>query len=89
MPYTPKTNGMFERMNGLTKENMVKQNRYQAVQEMLDDLHGWFVGYNFCRRNRRIGGKTPYEAVLAWHKKDPTLFIKELTALLIYRNECS
>jgi hypothetical protein len=31
----------------------------------------------------------PYEAVLAWHKKDPTLFIKEPTALLIYRNEGS
>ena len=89
LPYTPKTNGMVERMNGLTKENTVKRNRYVTVQEMLADLHGWFVGYNFCRKNRRIGGKTPYEAVLAWHKKDPTLFIKEPTTLLSHRNGCS
>ena len=89
LPYTPKTNGMVERMNGLTKENTVKKNRYVTVAEMLADLHGWFVRYNFCRKNRRIGGKTPYDVVLAWHKKDPTLFIKEPTALLSYRNGCS
>ena len=87
LPYTPKTNGMVERMNGLTKENTTKRNRYVTVRAMLDDLHGWFVRYNFCRRNRRIGGKTPCEAVLAWHKKDPTLFLREPTALLVYRSQ--
>lgn len=89
LPYTPKTNGMVERMNGLTKENTTKKKRYQAVAEMLDDLHGWFVRYNFCRKNRRIGSKTPYEAALFWYAKDKTLFIREPTALLIYRNERS
>ena len=92
LPYTPKTNGMVERMNGLTKENTTKRNRYMTVQdmtvqEMLDDLHGWFVRYNFCRKNRRIGGKTPYEAVLVWHTKQPELFIKEPTALLAFRSQ--
>ena len=87
LPYTPKTNGMVERMNGLTKENTTKKNRYETVQGMLDDLHGWFVRYNFCRKNRRIGGKTPYEAALAWYKKDPSLFIKEPTALLAFRSQ--
>lgn len=86
LPYTPKTNGMVERMNGLTKENTTKKNRYVTVQAMMDDLHGWFVRYNFCRKNRRIGGKTPYEAVLAWYKKDPSLFIKEPVALLAFRS---
>lgn len=86
LPYTPKTNGMVERMNGLTKEATVKKNRYMTAQEMLEDLHGWFVRYNFCRKNRRIGGRTPYEAVLAWHKRDPTLFIKEPTTLLSFRD---
>jgi hypothetical protein len=45
LPYTPKTNGMVERMNGLTKEATVKKNRYVTAQAMLDDLHGWFVRY--------------------------------------------
>jgi len=87
LPYTPKTNGMVERMNGLTKENTTKRNRYETVQAMREDLRGWFVRYNFCRKNRRIGGKTPYEAVFAWYKKDPSLFLKEPAALLAYRSQ--
>ena len=87
LPYTPKTNGMVERMNGLTKENTTKRNRYKTVLEMLNDLHGWFVRYNFCRKNRRIGGKTPYEAVLLWYAKQPELFIKEPTTLLAFRSQ--
>ncbi len=87
LPYTPKTNGMVERMNGLTKENTTKRNRYETVDQRLDDLYGWFVRYNFCRKNRRIGGKTPYEVVFAWHKKEPSLFHKEPAALLAYRSQ--
>jgi transposase InsO family protein len=49
LPYTPKTNGMVERMNGLTKEATVKRNRYVTVQEMLSDLHDWFVRYTPIR----------------------------------------
>jgi transposase InsO family protein len=45
LPYTPKTNGMVERMNGLTKEETVKKNRYETVAEMLSDMHGWFIRY--------------------------------------------
>jgi len=75
------------------------------LDDLLDDLPGWFVRYNFCRKNRRnnfcrknrrIGGKRPYEAVLAWHKKAPSLFIQEPAAfiqepaaLLALRNGCS
>ena len=87
LPYTPKTNGMVERMNGLTKENTTKKSRYQTVEQMLSDLHGWFVRYNFCRKNRRIGGKTPYEAVLLWYAKQPEIFLKEPTALLAFRSQ--
>jgi transposase len=49
LPYTPKTNGMVERMNGLTKENTVKKNRYMTVAEMLADLYGSFVRYTPIR----------------------------------------
>jgi len=51
LPYTPKTNGMVERMNGLTKAATTKKNRYQSAPQMQSDLHGWFVRYNFCRKN--------------------------------------
>jgi len=64
------------------------------LDDLLDDLPGWFVRYNFCRKNRRnnfcrknrrIGGKRPYEAVLAWHKKAPSLFIQEI----VHPGNCS
>lgn len=86
-PYTPKTNGMVERMNGLTKEATTKVHRYETAEQMREDLRGWFVRYNFCRRHRRIGNKTPYEACLAWFAKQPELFLKEPTALLAFRSQ--
>lgn len=86
-PYTPKTNGLVERMNGLTKEATTKQHRYGSAEQMAEDLHGWFVRYNFCRRHRRLGGKTPYEACLAWFAKQPQPFIQGPTALLAYRSQ--
>ena len=74
-------------MNGLTKEQTTKRNVYAAPEAMLQDLWGWCVRYNFCRKHRRIGKKTPYEAVCEWHKKQPELFHKEPSHLLAYRSQ--
>ena len=86
-PYTPKTNGMVERANGLIKQGTTKQTTYQNAQQMKDDLQRWFVCYNFFRKNRRIGRITPYQAVCQWNNKQPELFLKEPTELLAYRSE--
>lgn len=86
-PYTPKTNGLVERTNGLIKENTTKAHHYQNLQQMEEDLHAWFVQYNFYRRHRRIGRITPYEAVCHWHQKQPELFTKEPAHLLAYRSQ--
>jgi transposase InsO family protein len=83
-PYTPKTNGMVERANGLTKENTTKRHRYTSAQQMKDDLARWRSFYNFHRRNRRIGRKTPYEMVCWWFEKQPGLFLKQPSHLLQY-----
>ena len=87
LPYTPKTNGMVERMNGLTKEATTKAHHYETPQQMIADLASWLVRYNFCRKHRRIGNKTPYQATLDWYQKDPTLFTREPTTLLAYRSQ--
>ena len=87
-PYTPKTNGMVERTNGLIKENTTKQHHYQNPQQMKQDLHRWIVHYNFYRRHRRIGRITPYEAACRWYDKQPELFLKKPTHLLKYRSQC-
>lgn len=86
-PYTPKTNGMVERTNGIIKQGTTKQHTYQSVEEMKHDLQLWFVHYNFFRKHRRIGRITPYEAVCLWHQKQPELFLKEPTDLLVYRSQ--
>ena len=66
-PYTPKTNGMVERMNGLIKQGTTKAHVYPTAEAMTNDLASWLDRYNFYRRNRRIGGKTPYEAAVSWY----------------------
>jgi transposase-like protein len=87
-PYTPKTNGLVERMNGLTKENTTRKHTYQTADEMRSDIRGWFERYNFHRKNRRIGGKTPYEATCEWYRKEPEIFRKPPESLLLYRSQC-
>jgi transposase InsO family protein len=84
-PYTPQTNGMVERMNGLTKENTTKKQTYLSSQEMAADLKDWMVRYDFYRPHRQLGRKTPYQAVCDWHKKEPDRFLREPSSLLAYR----
>ncbi len=85
-PYTPQTNGMVERTNGLIKQGTTKKNRYQNSQEMKDDFQYWFVLHNFHRKLPRIGRITPYEAVCKWHQKQPEIFLREPSSLLAYRS---
>lgn len=87
-PGTPKTNGMVERMIGLIQANSTKRHRYENAGDMARDLESWSVYYNFCRRHRRIGRKTPYQKACDWFAQQPDLFIKEPTHLLNYRSQC-
>ena len=75
---------MVERANGLVKESTTKIHRYENAQEMKEELHSWFVFYNFDRKHRRIGRITPYEAVCRWHQEQPEIFRRDPTELLTY-----
>jgi transposase-like protein len=86
-PYTPKTNGLAERLNGLTKENTTKKHRYADPKEMITDLKRWMIRYDFFRRHRRLEGKTPYQAVCDWYLKEPQRFLREPSSLLNYRSQ--
>lgn len=83
-PYTPQTNGLAERMNGLTKENTTKKQAYASPQAMIEDLKGWMSRYDFFRKHRRLGGKTPYQAVCDWFEKEPDRFLREPSSLLAF-----
>ena len=80
--YTPKTNGLVERANGQIQADTVKRQKYQDAQEMILALHLWMLQFNFLRKNRVIGRKTPYQKALDWYQQQPELFIKEPAHLL-------
>jgi transposase InsO family protein len=81
-PYTPKTNGLVERLNGLIQEATTKRHTYRDASEMIEDLDNWSVYYNFYRRHRQIGRRTPYEMSCEYYRINPNLFIKEPANLL-------
>jgi transposase InsO family protein len=82
--YTPKTNGLVERFNGLIQDETTKRHAYKDACEMIDALERWSVYYNFSRRHRLIGRVTPYEKVCDYYQSKPYLFIKEPAHLLDY-----
>jgi transposase-like protein len=83
-PYTPKTNGLVERVNGLIQNDTTKRQVYADASEMIDALKRWSAYYNFRRRHRLIGRITPYEKVCDYYQTKPYLFIKEPAHLLDY-----
>jgi len=81
-PYTPKTNGMVERVNGLIQQDTVYRYQYRSSQEMVESLTNWLVSRNFHSKNRQIGRITPYEATCRWLEKNPLSQVNETTCML-------
>ena len=50
-PFTPKTNGMVERVNGTIKNNTILMNQYKSINEMNQDLANFLSFYNLYRRH--------------------------------------
>lgn len=77
-PFTPKTNGMVERVNGTIKNNTILKNRYETREEMNRDLYGFLHLYNVYRRHgslrRELDVKTPLKAVYKWYELKPDIF---------------
>lgn len=80
-PYTPKTNGLVERLNGLIQEQTTKKHKYSSADEMIEHILKWLIYYNFYRKHRQIGRKTPYQKACDYYQMHPELFIKEPKAL--------
>ena len=65
-PFTPKTNGMVERVNGTIKDATVKVLTYENETELKADLDKFLAYYNLNRRHsslkRRLKVRTPFDA---------------------------
>lgn len=77
-PFTPKTNGMVERVNGTIKNNTILKNQYQSFEEMNMDLNKFLVFYNMNRRHgslrKELKVKTPLNAIEKWYQLKPEIF---------------
>jgi transposase-like protein len=79
-PFTPKTNGMVERVNGIIKNDTILKTDYQNAKEMRTDLYRFMVYYNMYRRHgslvKELQVKTPFNALQKWYKLKPEIFKK-------------
>jgi len=77
-PYTPKTNGMVERVNGTIKNGTIKSHKYQNYEELEVDLNKFLIYYNFNRRHgslkKELNVRTPFDALEKWYNLEPDLF---------------
>jgi transposase-like protein len=77
-PYTPKTNGMVERANGIIKDPTIKSKKYKNYKELEIDLNKFLIYYNFSRRHgslkKELNVRTPFDALEKWYKLEPDLF---------------
>ena len=77
-PFTPKTNGMVEKVNDTIKKGTIKKINYHSVEEMNADLIRFLIHYNLYKRHgslrRELNVKTPLNAVEKWYDLDPKIF---------------
>jgi transposase-like protein len=77
-PYSPQTNGMVERANGIIKNNTILKHDYETKAEMYCDLYKFLYIYNIYRRHgslrRELDVKTPLDAVYKWYEMSPDIF---------------
>jgi len=94
-PYTPKTNGMVERANGIIKSNTILKEKYADKEEMNTHLMKFLVFYILYRRHgslkKELGVRTPFEAMEKWYELKPEIFKEKnilqfkQKVLLLYR----
>jgi transposase len=72
-PYTPKTNGMVERMNGRV-EAILKTTYFDNHGVMKKTLKNYLNCYNLHIKQRALDYKSPWDKVLEWYKLKPEIF---------------
>ena len=73
-PYTPATNGMAERFNGLCKQATVSKFRYPDHAAVEAALAQWMRVYNLCRPHGSIGRLTPIQQAMKGYNENKALF---------------
>jgi transposase-like protein len=67
-PYTPKTNGMVERVNGKVTQNILNKIKFNNILDMKQVIFQYIYNYNNYIKHSSIGRKTPMEMLEALTK---------------------
>ena len=77
-PFTPKTNGMVERVNGIIKNDTILKTKYESQLVMKTDLIRFLKYYNLHKRHgglrKELKVKTPFDAMQLCYKLKPEIF---------------
>jgi transposase-like protein len=80
-PFTPKTNGMVERVNGTIKKGTILKEKYNNEKEMIEALNAFLIHYLMFRRHgslrKELNIKTPFNAIEKWYNLQPDLFTEK------------
>ena len=72
--FHPWTNGQVERMNRTIKNATVRAFHYETHDQLRDHLAAFVGAYNFAKRLKSLGGRTPFEAIVDAWMKEPKRF---------------
>lgn len=78
----PWTNGLVERTGKTIKDETVHRFHYDGLAQLDSALYGFERYFNYHRPYRAMQGKTPYELVQEWYKKQPKRFSRKPTLLI-------
>ena len=81
-PFHPWTNGLAERTGQTIKSHTVWRFHYETSAQLDSALYGFERYFNYHRPYKVMQGKTPYELVQEWHKKQPNRFFRKPTMLI-------
>jgi transposase InsO family protein len=62
-PYTPKTNGMVERVNSKVTVSVLDKVTFTDIQHMKETIFHYFYSYNYHIKHSGLGRITPIEAL--------------------------
>jgi transposase-like protein len=81
----PWTNGMAERTVRTVKENTIKLEKYESLEDAAISILHYQDIHNFRYRMKVLNYKTPFQITMDWFVKEPKLFIKHPNELLTIR----
>lgn len=81
LPYTPKTNGMVERMNGKVQESVLDKVLYTSAIELNKGVMSYISLYNRVIKHSGLGREAPVNSLCKRFKSDPELFKRDFIVI--------